>query len=385
MIFFRKYYLTSLAGSLFLSLTGLIVSFLIGFKSELWAFPLNILVLILIVTQAVILSVYYRKTTIYRILVHPHTTLGLITGVLLLLLIPGFIPQLNIYGFKNDLSVFDIFTKTLTSSFSFALNILCLIFLLVLVILKKKPKINLRYISFQCNHAGLLLALSAGFFGASDKIEYKVLLEPETLTQTGFSVKGQPVRLPFSLMLNDFTVEKYPGRLILLKNINETVAETGSVELEKGVTDYVLQGMNLYVQSDLYDNLMIRVNDSIDYRINKEGPSFCKINESEVLFRKDGKPRQYSALVSMEYEKQAFQDWLHVNHPVIRDDYYIYLESYEYLQEKSLPRVLLRIVKDPWIRFAYAGVWMMMAGALLLIITGPVGVRVIDNYNKEEK
>ncbi|MGL5786647.1 MAG: hypothetical protein ACRCX4_07520 [Bacteroidales bacterium] len=385
MIFFRKYYLTSLIGSLFLSLTGLIFSSLIDFEPGLWAFPLNILVLILIVVQAVILSVYYRKTTIYQILVHAQTTLGVLTGILILLLIPGFIPQLNVYALKNEMSVFDVFTKTLTSSFSFALNILCLVFILVLVLLKKKPKINLRYISFQCNHAGLLLASSAGFFGASDKTEYKVLIEPQVLTQTGFSLKGQPQRLPFSLMLNDFSVEKYPGRLILLENINKTVVETGSVELEKGITDYVLQDMHLYVQTDSQNNLMIRINDSVDYSINNEGQSFCNISESEVLFRKDGKPRQYSALVSMEYEKRTYQDWLLVNHPVIRDNYYIYLESYEYLQGESLPRVLIRIVKDPWISIAYAGLWMMMAGAVMLIMTGPVGVREIEHYNKEEK
>ncbi|MGL5013205.1 MAG: cytochrome c biogenesis protein ResB [Bacteroidales bacterium] len=363
-------YTLSLATSLALTLVGTALHGVSNFSIEVWSAPLNILVLLAIVIISVTISKYYRDTIAYRFFTNTHTTLGLLTGFGLLLLVLGFVPQLLSHEVRSDMGWFEVLYRRLTNSAPFILNLIYLLFILLLVILKKRISLSFRHLSFQVNHIGLWLAMAAGLFGSADKREHKILLEPDRVTQNGFTLRGDIERLPFSLMLNQFSIERYPDKLILLAKINDEVVELGECEINSDISDYEIDDLYFKAKYNADNHLIVELNDTIETL--KSNNSLIEVGEHMVLLRKEGKPRHYSATISMEYKRENFKDDIAVNKPIIRDDYYIYLESFDQIDESELPRVVLRLVKDPWINIAYAGLWMMMIGALAMMAVGPI-------------
>lgn len=368
----KKYYTRALMMTLSLSVSGFLIQLIWQSAPTAWAFPLNIMFLMLLVVVCIILTFYYNSSRLYRFFTHSDTSLGVMSGFLFLLILLGVTPQLPVYEIPDGLSSVAIFYRKLTTSFPFCLNLLLILFIVLLVILKQKPRWSFRYLSFQINHIGLWLALTAGFMGAADRQEYKILLEPERLNQDGFTLRGQAERLPFSFMINDFSIERYPDQLLLLDKPHGTIIEKACTEFvrkegecrigEKQLT--ILRAEESGVEFT-YDNAPSAV------LLTQDKPYFG-MSDGDLLFWKPGKPRQYTSRLSIEYNNKVYQEEIAVNFPIIIDNYYLYMESYEHKPGFAFPKILLRIVKDPWIQVAYAGLWLMMTGAVLLIMTGPV-------------
>ncbi|MGL4993961.1 MAG: cytochrome c biogenesis protein ResB [Bacteroidales bacterium] len=366
----KHYYTLSLASSFALTLVGMVLHRTTNPSIEIWSAPLNIMLLFSIVVVGIAFSLYYRKTKAYRFFTNTHTTLGALTGFVCLLIILGITPQLNIHEVNEEIGWGEMIYRRLTTSLPFSLNLIYILFILLLVILKRRFTLNLRYISFQFNHIGLWLALSAGLFGASDKKEHKILLEPNKVIQNGFTLKGETQRLPFSFILNDFSIERYPDKLLLLAKNKDEVEEKGECEIHTYSSEYTIGDICFKASYNMDNHIIVELKDTIE--ILKRNRSLIEVGDNMVLYRNQGKAKHYSATLSFEYKKEMHREKISVNNPIIIDDYYIYLESFDYKEHYDTPNVVLRLVKDPWIVVAYIGLWMIIIGALLLIIVGPI-------------
>ena len=94
-------------------------------------------------------------------------------------------------------------------------------------------------------------------------------------------------------------------------------------------------------------------------------PYEIELKDMNAEFYEDGTPSSFTALLRIGEDTEV----LKVNHPYSRslaED--IYLSGYDTEQEKYC---IVQIVKEPWKYPALAGIFMMLAGAMLLFLNGP--------------
>lgn len=146
---------------------------------------------------------------------------------------------------------------------------------------------------FLLNHAGLWLALFAGFFGSSDTQTLRILIYKGEPSREAFDMNGNSHHLDYAIALDSFSVEYYPN----------------------------------------------------------------------------GRPSRFAADVRLGDETAL----LEVNHPhaySFGED--VYLTGYDVAKGNESQYCILQVVKQPWKYATVTGILMMLAGAVLLFINGPI-------------
>lgn len=164
---------------------------LIGdFPVALFSFPLNILTLALWLAVLVWL---YRSRHSSKV---AQSLLSMRATILSLLLMVA----LGI--------TFGVQQKPLTTSWAATAALLFTLSHLVMITLRGwrnsegKPRIR-----FILNHLGLALALSAGFWGAPDREELRVIIERDTPTNIAYTKEGSRSILDYEMAMTDFAIE----------------------------------------------------------------------------------------------------------------------------------------------------------------------------------
>ena len=83
----------------------------------------------------------------------------------------------------------------------------------------------------------------------------------------------------------------------------------------------------------------------------------------------DGSPRRYAS--ELEVVTRTGKDFLatvDVNHPLKVDGWKIYQYGYDTAMGADSQTSILEFVRDPWLPAVYAGIFMMLAGALLMFL-----------------
>ena len=83
----------------------------------------------------------------------------------------------------------------------------------------------------------------------------------------------------------------------------------------------------------------------------------------------DGSPRRYAS--ELEVVTRTGKDFLatvDVNHPLKVDGWKIYQFGYDTAMGANSQTSILEFVRDPWLPAVYAGIFMMLAGALLMFL-----------------
>lgn len=371
MIESEKKFIKSFICSTIAVIIGFFIELVIGQSTQIWKYPLNIMLIASLIFLIGFTHIYYKKSKIYHFTTHIYSTLGILSVTLILLLALGFIPQ-EISSDSKGLSNLSYLYNNITTSIPFSICLVTLLYILGLIILKKKPQKTIRYISFQLNHISLWIAIAVGMFGAPDKAEYKIVVEPEQIAQHGYTNTGIYQKVPVSLMLNSFTIERYPDILAILHKENETITETDTIEIKSLSTDYQIGGKYISVLEQGNNYIKLTSTNKEDTLLLSQNKPFAPWDETEVIAWQQGKPRHYKAQITLEYKKEILQKDIEINKPVIIDNYYIYLESYEFKHNNKLPIIILRLVKDPWYKIMHLALWCILIGAGLLIFVGPV-------------
>ncbi|MGL4779217.1 MAG: cytochrome c biogenesis protein ResB [Bacteroidales bacterium] len=371
MIESKKNFIKSFIYSSIAVFIGFFIELTIGQSTQIWKYPLNIMLIASLIFLIGFTHIYYKKSKIYHFATHIYSTLGILSVTLILLLALGFIPQ-KIFSDSKSLSNLSYLYHNITTSISFSICLFILLYILGLIILKKKPRKTIRYLSFQLNHISLWIAIAVGMFGAPDKEEYKIIVEPGQIAQHGYTSTGIYQKVPVYLMLNNFNIDRYPDILAILHKENEIITETDTIEIRSLSTDYQLEGKHLSVLEQVNNSIKLISTNTKDTLLLNQNKPFATWDENKVIAWKQGKPRHYKAQIALEYKKDIFQKDIEINKPVIIDDYYLYLESYDFKQDNKLPIVILRLVKDPWYKIMHLALWSILIGAGLLIFVGPV-------------
>ena len=91
----------------------------------------------------------------------------------------------------------------------------------------------------------------------------------------------------------------------------------------------------------------------------------------------DGSPRRFASDVNIFTKSgKSFQAMVEVNKPVEVKGWKIYQYGYDTQMGAQSRISILELVRDPWLPFVYAGIYMMLAGAICLFIQGGRRARI---------
>lgn len=249
---------------------------------SIFAFPANLIALLFLVTGTWFLHRYYSRHRFVKWLCSVPATL-LFTGLTIGMLVVEGIWALELYR-----------------TWIMIVIQLTLLLILELVVLKRSRPLSRRNVVFLLNHAGLWIALAFALFGAPDREEYKMIAPLHQKEYTAFDANGVIYPLPFTVRLDRFELEYYPGQ--------------------------------------------------------------------------DGQkvPKRFCSSLTLESGRQQKSVQVEVNKPASFKGYTLYQDGYDQNLGENTPYSIMLVVKDPWISGVYAGIFLLLAGAIGLIIYGPV-------------
>lgn len=246
--------------------------------AEWWsyfAFPFNLLLGVILLLGTVVLHFYYRERRWVKWLSSIYGTLWMLGILILFLLGEG------------------LFAGGWYQTGPFVLIWGIVFIQLGLVILRRLRPLTTRNILFLFNHVGLWFVIGASFLGAPDRKTLKMIVPLHRSEYQAVDSYGRLYPLPFTITLEDFTVEYYAG----------------------------------------------------------------------------GVPRRFCSELTLTKEGELKRVNVEVNEPASFGGFKIYQDNYD---RQGGRYSVLMLVKDPWLGVVYAGIFMVMAGAIGLMIYGPL-------------
>lgn len=159
---------------------------------DFFSFPLNLAISLLYF--AVLLYIYreHRECRFVRWMLSPYATIAALLLFALACLV---------VGLSSD--------RELTGSWWFIAVLFFFMTVLLMVTfrgIKRNGKVRW---AFLLNHAGLLMALGAAFWGAPDSVEYRMQLHRDEPENVAYRTDGSRTALAYELTLVDFAVEYF--------------------------------------------------------------------------------------------------------------------------------------------------------------------------------
>ena len=85
----------------------------------------------------------------------------------------------------------------------------------------------------------------------------------------------------------------------------------------------------------------------------------------------DGSPKRYASVLKIaEKQDEAFEATIDVNKPIVVDGWKIYQYGYDTSMGAESKISILELVSDPWLPLVYAGIFMMLGGAVCMFVFG---------------
>ena len=128
--------------------------------------------------------------------------------------------------------------------------------------------------------------------------------------------------------------------------------------------------------ADLQKMQMTVYPDSPEWRARDEAGQLCEMDLAIELHRftmeryPSGMPRRFASDISVyTKEGQDVSDTVEVNKPLRVKRWWIYQYSYDVSRGQESRYSVFLLVRDPWLPAVYLGIFLMLAGALALIVT----------------
>ncbi len=323
--------------------------------------------------------------------------LCLIVAISVLSLIGGVVPQ----GGLMAGSLFALLgVNQIFSSWPFALTVVLFLANLGLSLSWRLVPFNMKNLQFILFHAGFWIALSCGVFGAPDLQRLVVKVDEGESSNLAWSMENDTEqRLPFSVVLHDFSLEEYPPQLFLYDPHKEqplqertkrtTLVHKGAKASWKGVDVEVV---------DFLPSALPGKNGDPEPAESKAGVPFAKLRIASAdaapidawistgspmmkpyaaQFRElyfvmmPGAPKAFRSDVTVHGESgQQTSATLEVNHPINVMGWKLYQMGYDNEVGRWSKYSLIEVIRDPWLPAVYLGFFMIMAGNLMFFWNG---------------
>lgn len=367
------------------------------FNYEMIRFPVNIILLSSVLVFVLLITLKHQSTFFLWLSGIPLSVTNI--GALLLMgLMMGLIPQVSSTGHSHTLMGFDAVTR----SWAFVLVYFLTIVNLASVVVRRFLHFTWRDYAFYLNHLGLLLILISAGLGAADLRRYVMYVEEGNTEWRVYNEDKEVLELPLAIKLNDFYMEEYIPKLAIIDKTTGNAVPNGKpviLQIDTLHPKLTIDGWNIEIKKYLHE--AIRNSDST-YRympmpgacpavlvtvtnskenIRQTGWVCCgnfaqlymtlELNQQLSLAMTRPEPKLFRSDIEVYTESEkTLSHQLEVNKPLSVENWMIYQYGYDTDRGNASSWSSFELVYDPWLIWVYVGLWMFVAGSVLLMWEG---------------
>ena len=271
-----------------------------------------------------------------------------------------------------------------------------------LVVMRRATPVTRKNLGFFMNHFGLWLVIASASLGAGDFKRYRMNLTKGETIWYAFDNSRNPVELPFALRLDNFTIDEYLPKLAVYD------ARTG--ELIKDGKQLLISPIDTLSPNITFQNWEVEVKQFIESATKTEdGYIYSELegsapaayltvkhlSQSELIegwvscgsFTTEGEylwlspmtvlvmtvpeARRYASDLTVFTRKaEPFSLTIEVNNAPKIEGWRVYQLSYDQSKGKWSDISVLEVIRDPWLPVVYAGIFLLLAGALYIFWIG---------------
>ena len=293
--------------------------------------------------------------------------------------------------------------ERITMSWPFVLLFLYFLFVLGFVTLKRIVSFRWRDVPFMLNHVGLFITLLAAILGNGDLRRLRMTVPLENPEWRASDEKNEMIELPLAIELRSFTIDEYPPKLMLIDNTTGKALPEKQPEnllVEETPLAGNLQGWKVEVTRSLPMAACVMGQDTINFvefhsegattalyvkarneltGRQKEGWVSCgsyifpyislQLDDAVSMVMPEREPQRFASEVKVyTQEGTIMESTIEVNRPMEIAGWKIYQLSYDESKGRWSDISVFELVRDPWLPVVYAGIIMMMLGAICLFV-----------------
>lgn len=387
-----------------LLIIGILLQMTVGaINWDLFACPVNVIVLLVYIVALIAMHLLRKRVYLFSWLSHYSAAVSALLWVVGMTVVMGLIRQAP-SGHAPNASTDLLGFSQMIASWPFVLLYFWMVTALGLTILRASFPFKWRRLSFLLNHIGLFVALIAATLGNADMQRLKMTTRMGNAEWRATDDKGQLIELPLAIELKDFTIDEYPPKLMLIDNeTGRTLPEKSPVHvlLEEGVTKGTLQDWQLTIEQSIPMAASVATEDTVKFtkfysmgatyavylkavnqknQTTKEGWVSCgsflfpykaiRLDYLTSLVMPEREPQRFASEVKIYTQEGTITEGtIEVNRPMEIEGWKIYQLSYDETKGRWSDVSVFELVRDPWLPFVYAGIIMMMAGAVCLFVS----------------
>ena len=357
-------------------------------QAGLFQYPVNVaggLIFLLVLCIGFVVS---RKITVVQWFSGLTASITSLSALLSVVLVMGFVGP----GIER-----------ITMSWPFVLLFLYFLFVLGFVTLKRIVSFRWRDVPFMLNHVGLFITLLAAILGNGDLRRLRMTVPLENPEWRASDDKNEMIELPLAIELRSFTIDEYPPKLMLIDNT------TGKALPEKQPENILveeiplagnLQGWKVEVTRSLPMAACVMGQDTVNFvefhsegattalyvkarneltGRQKEGWVSCgsyifpyislQLDDAVSMVMPEREPQRFASEVKVyTQEGTIMESTIEVNRPMEIAGWKIYQLSYDESKGRWSDISVFELVRDTWLPVVYAGIIMMMLGAICLFV-----------------
>lgn len=383
--------------SLLLLVAGVVLQILFGeVPSHLLAAPWGVVAAVCYLYLLIVAYSFSNKVSLFRFLYSPQNSIATLCSMMTLCIIFGLTPQdasteglSGLLGFRN-----------MTSSYPFNLTLLHFVTCMGLRAIDDVRHWRSRRKLTLLLHLSVCVALGAAMFSSGSKLRVKVVAPLNHTVHVGYSAYNEAHQLPFTLCLEEFSMETYSPKLALYDLAECSVSEN---QLQFGEADAAeIEGYKFTVERYLDSALpnaqgtyltsaeqgaapavLLSVKtpagDVVEGWVTSGGAQNMalplQLDMRYAVVMLPPQPKRYLSRVEIVNEAgESSSVDIEVNHPARVGDWYIYQSGYDVDMGKWSKYSIFECVRDGWYPIIHYSMWaILLAGALMFLQMGRGG------------
>lgn len=411
-----------------LCVTGLLLQLAAGpLDWDVFLWPANAVALILMIAFLIVAYVLREKVYFFRFMATSQAAVPAIAAAALLTIVMGVTRQVAPTQPPAD----SLGLTRMLSFWPFVLTYLWMTVIVGMVAVKQLSKPSWRKWPVIVSHLGLFVALTCGTLGSADMQRLKMYCETGQPEWRALDAFGNVIELPVAIELKRFTIDEYPPKLMVIDSTGRPQPEgrPDMLTLDGGEKGSELCGARIRVikilnkavpaaMAKMHKSMPAEMNghlrmDSLGQRLSADYVAWDKAGSAPAALISvtdaNGKkfqgwvtcgnyyfpylaldiangrkvamgspePQRYASVVRVfTQDGKDVEATVEVNRPLTVNGWKIYQLSYNEQMGKWSNVSVFELVKDPWLPAVYAGIFMLMAGAVGMFITaGRTGVK----------
>lgn len=362
------------------------------------AMPVNVIVLSVYIISLLVLYALRRRIYFVRWAMSRHAAVSSLISVVLITLVMGLIrqaPDSMLADVHHPLDLIGL--NRMLSFWPFVLLYIWMTTILGLVSIRQIHEFRLRNLPVVLNHLGLFIALTCATLGNADMRRMKMNTTVGTAEWRATGTDGTLHELPLAIELHDFTLDEYPPKLMLISNATGDMLTAEMEELRIDTLEVIDMAARVGDADSLRYIEWHSIGATTTMRIRAVKPdgtavegwvscgSFIfpyqalRIDSMSSIVMPVREPRRFASDVTIYTESgKRIHTVIEVNKPASVEGWKIYQLGYDETKGRWSDASVFELVADPWLPFVYAGIAMMMLGAVCMFVAGSrIGK---DNY-----